>query len=286
MLIEMEHVKKTYKKKEFVLDCSLELQEGHVTGLIGANGAGKTTTFKAILDLIRPEDGTIRIFGKENQTLTRADKEQIGVVLPEQTFSGTLKVKDIIPVMAAMYPSFDRAAFEEKCRQYEIPFKKQIKEFSTGMKAKLKLLIATSYQAQLLILDEPTSGLDSMVRSDLLDLLLEYMEKENRGILISSHISGDLEKICDDIYLIHDGKIIFHEDTDVILSDYAVLKVDQEQYQKLDRSYILYEKEESFGYGILTDQRQFYQENYPEIVIEKSGIDEVLMMMERGRKVR
>ena len=160
---------------------------------------------------------------------------------------------------------------------------KQIKEFSTGMKAKLKVLVAISHNAKLLILDEPTAGLDVIARDELLEMLREFLEKdEERSILISSHISSDLESLCDDLYMIHDGKIILHEDTDVLLSDYALLKVDAEQYSKLDKQFILRSKKETYGYSCLTNQKQYYMENYPKIAIEKGTIDEVITMMIRG----
>ena len=159
---------------------------------------------------------------------------------------------------------------------------KQIKEFSTGMKRKLQILSALSYGARLLILDEPTSGLDVTAREDILNLLREYMEEDGRSILISSHISSDLEGFCDDIYMIHDGQIILHEDTDVLLDEYAVMKVTKEQYEEIDKEYILRIRKEKYGYSLLTDQKVFYQENYPQIVIEKGSIDEVISMMSGG----
>ena len=154
------------------------------------------------------------------------------------------------------------------------------------MKAKLKVLVAISHNARLLLLDEPTAGLDVIARDELLDLLRSFMEQdEERSILISSHISSDLESLCDDLYMIHDGKIVLHEDTDVLLSDYALLKVSAEQYETLEKQYILKVKKESFGYCCLTDQKQFYLDNYPQIVIENGTIDNVITMMIRGAAI-
>ena len=170
----------------------------------------------------------------------------------------------------------------EQVKKYNLPLNKKIKEFSTGMKAKLKVLVAISHHAKLLILDEPTAGLDVIARDELLELLREFMEKdEDRAILISSHISSDLETLCDDLYMIHDGKIILHEDTDVLLGDYALLKLDDTQYHALDKQYLLRSKKEPFGYSCLTDQKQYYIENYPDITIEKGTIDAVITMMIR-----
>jgi len=279
-MLKLEHVKKNYK--DFQLDVSMEIKSGCVTGLIGKNGAGKTTAFKEILGLIRKDGGNITILGKQIEQMKAKDREDIGVVLSDSGFSGYLKLKDYIPVMKAMYSKFDEDAFVKECERFQIPIDKKIKEFSTGMKRKALLIAALSHDAKLLILDEPTSGLDVVARDELLDVLREYMEQEDRAILISSHISSDLENFCDDIYMIDDGKIILHEETDKLLSDYAILKVTEEEYQKLDKDYILRKKKEGFGYQLLTDQKQFYQENYPQIVIEKGGIDELMLMMIRG----
>ena len=153
------------------------------------------------------------------------------------------------------------------------------------MKRKLQILAAITHDAKFLILDEPTAGLDVTAREEILDLLRGYMEEEGRAILISSHISSDLEGFCDDIYMIQDGKIILHEDTDVLLDSYAVMKVTDEQYERMDQEYILCRKKEGFGYSLLTDQKRFYQENYPGIVIENGSIDEVISMMSRGDMV-
>ena len=281
-MLKLEHVKKNYK--DFQLDCSLEVKKGCVTGLIGKNGAGKTTAFKAILGLIRTDGGEIVLFGNTIDQLKPADKEDIGVVLSDSGFSGYLKIKDYIPVMKAMYSRFDENAFVEGCKKFQIPLDKKIKEFSTGMKRKALLIAALSHDAKLLILDEPTSGLDVVARDELLEVLREYMDQEDRAILISSHISSDLESFCDDIYMIDDGKVILHEDTDVLLSEYGILKVTEEQYHKLDKDYILRKKKEEFGFKLLTNQKQFYLENYPEIAVEKGGIDELIMMMIRGER--
>ena len=253
-MLRIEDLKKHYDN--FTLDCSLEVMPGCVTGLIGQNGAGKSTTFKAILGL-----------------------------MSDSGFSGYLKIKDIIPVMENMYTRFDKSFFLEQAERFQLPLNKQIKDFSTGMKAKLKVLAAISHNAKLLLLDEPTAGLDVIARDEVLEMLREFLEKdEERSILISSHISSDLESLCDNLYMIHDGKIILHEDTDVLLSDYALLKVNEEQYRKLDRQFILRSKKETYGYSCLTDQKQYYIENYPKIAVEKGSIDEVITMMIRGRE--
>lgn len=280
MLVEMEHVKKQYKN--FELDCSLKVQEGCVTGLIGPNGAGKSTTFKALLNLISIDAGTVQVLGRPAGLLSNKEKEQLGVVLSDSGFSGYLSVKDVVSVMQNLYHSFDKECFVTRCKAFGIPFDKKIKEFSTGMKAKLQVLCAMCHGARLLILDEPTAGLDVIAREEMLDMLRDYMEEEEHSILISSHISSDLEGLCDDLYMIDGGKIILHEETDVLLDDYGVLKLTQEQYEKIDKEHIMTCRQEGFGVSCLTAQKRFYAENYPEIVIEKGSIDKVITMMIRG----
>ena len=283
MLAELNHVKKTYK--DFQLDCSLTVREDCVTGLIGANGAGKSTTFKSILGLVYPESGEIRLFGKDRSGITAKDKEDIGTVLGGSGFSEYLTAKQIQKIMKDFYPKFRTEEFEKNCVRFKIPMDKKVKDFSSGMKAKLRVLLAVSHEARLLILDEPTAGLDVTAREDILDLLREYVETPGRGILISSHISADLEQFCDDIYMIHQGKIVLHEETDRILENYGVVKVSDADYEKLDRRAILRVKKESFGYSCLTDQRQFYLENYPGLAVEKGSVDEVISMMVRGEEL-
>lgn len=283
MLLRAENVQKQYK--DFKLNCSLQVEEGCVTGLIGANGAGKSTLFKSILGLIQTDGGSIEILGKNQKVQTISDKEEIGVVLAENTFSCVLTVKDIVAMMQAMYHRFNKEQFLKKCEKYQLPLDKQLKEFSTGMKAKLKLLVAMSYDAKLLLLDEPTVGLDSVIRSELLDEMREFMNQEGKAILISSHISSDLESLCDDFYFIQNGSIVLHEDTDVLLSDYATLKVSKEQYDKMDKEYILYRKEEAFGYQLLTKEKQYYMDNYRDLVAERGSIDDLMLLVTKGEAV-
>lgn len=281
-MLRLENVKKHYG--EFSRECSLEVQAGCVTGLIGKNGAGKSTTFKAILGLIYPDGGKIEVFGKPVEKLSISDREQIGVVLSDSGFSGYLTIKDLISMLRNMYGNFREDEFLRRCKKFRLPLDKKIKEFSTGMKRKLQVLAAISHDAKLLILDEPTAGLDVIARDELLNLLREYMEQDERAILISSHISSDLEGLCDDVYMIDDGKIVMHTETDILLSDYGLLKVTDDQYQKLEKEYIIRHRKEEYGYSCLTDQKQFYMENYPGLAIEKGSIDEVMTMMIRGEK--
>lgn len=264
-MLDIKGVKKSYG--EFQLDCSLNVEKGRITGLVGENGAGKSTVFKAVLGLISYDGGEIKILGKKPQELNEKEKEQMGVVLAEAGFSGYLKGKDVEAVLAKLYPKFEEEKFLQMCERYQIPLDKFLKEYSTGMKAKLNLIIALTHQADFL----------------MLDILRTYMEEEpERSILISSHISSDLEHLCDDIYVIHKGKIVLHEEMDRILEKYAMLKVSEEQYQALDKNYILKERKENFGIACLTNEKQYYTENYPEIVVESGSLDQVILMLTGG----
>ena len=280
-MIKINNMIKKYDN--FTLESSLEIPEGQITGLVGRNGSGKTTAFKAILGLIDLDGGDIEVMGKSPKDLTLDDKQKIGVSLSDSGFSEYLTVNDIIPIMSSLYREFDRDYFLNQVARFRIPSDKKIKEFSTGMKAQLKMIIALSHKAKLLVLDEPTSGLDVVARDEILEMLRDFMASdETRSILISSHISSDLETLCDDIYMINEGKIVLHDDTDRMLSNYAVIKVDHLQYETLDKEHLLRVKKEDFGYSCLTDQKKFYVENYPKYVIENGHIDEIIAMMIKG----
>ena len=280
-MLEIKGLVKDYG--DFRLNCSMKVGKGCITGLVGQNGAGKSTTFKAALGLISCDSGEVSILGKPSSELTAQDRQKMGVALNNSGFSGYLRVKDIVPVLRTMYPEFDEGRFKNICRKFSVPENKMIKDFSTGMKAKLKVIVAVTHNAEFLLLDEPTSGLDVVTRRDVMDLLREYMEEnEDRSILISSHISTDLEGLCDDIYMIHNGQIVLHEDTDVLLNNYALIKADREQFARLDKEYILKVRRERYGYDCLTNQKQYYKENYPDVFVEQGNLDEVIAMMIGG----
>ena len=287
-MIEISNIKKNYQN--FRLECSLNIAPGRITVIIGANGAGKSTLFKAILGLINLDEGQIKIFGKDSRKLDVHDKEKLGVVLAESGFSEYLKVKALVPILKNMYPDFDKDMFLNKCNNFNIPLNKMIKDLSTGTKAKLKVIVAISHNAEILILDEPTAGLDVITRNEVLDIIRTYMEEEMRTVIISSHISSDLENLCDDIYMINDGKIILHEDMYKLLDLYGVIKANEEQYENLksDTNYkniILCCEKEKYGYKCITNDRKYIVDNYPEIVIEKGNIDELIMVLVKGEKI-
>lgn len=282
-MIRVSELRKKYDK--FDLDCSLNIPKGYVTGLIGVNGSGKTTTFKAILGLIQKDSGEITILDKNIEFFNSSDKQNIGVVLSDSGFSGYLTITNVSDILNSFYRNFNKVLFYQLCEKYDLPIDKKLNEFSLGMKAVFKVIAAVSHDPKLLILDEPTAGLDVINREAVLDLLREYMEFEDNSILISSHNSKDLESICDYIYMIKNGKIIFHESTDALLSDYAVIKMKDEQISEFEQEYIIFKKRESYGYKYLTNQKQFYLENFPQVVIENGNIDDLLMIMNMGESL-
>lgn len=272
-MIHIDHLKKSYDS--FTLECSLDIPKGVITGIIGMNGAGKSTLFKSILGINPIDEGNIQI----------PDKQEIGVVLSETGFSEFFTVSDIISILKCTYKRFDEDLFKSYCQRFDISLDKKTRTFSTGMKAKLNIIIALTHHAKLLILDEPTAGLDVLTRDEILDILRDYMEQEDCTILISSHISSDLKSLCDDLYIIDHGQIIMHEEMDTLLSQYGVLKVSKENYDNLDKDYLLEVMKEPFGYSCLTNVRQFYSENYPTIVIEQNHIDTMIPVLLKGERL-
>ncbi len=284
-MLEIQGLQKHYQS--FDLQVTMEVPDGTIIGLVGQNGAGKSTTFKAILGLIRVDGGSILQDGVDITGESAKDallrKQNIGVALSDSGFSGYITPRDVCMILGGMYERFDKQKFLSDCERLELPMDKKIKELSNGNRAKLKVISALCHGAKFIILDEPTAGLDVVARDTVLQLLRDYMEEQpGSSILVSSHISSDLEGLCDSLYMIHQGQIILHEDTDVLLSEYAVLKLSEEDYASVDKAHIIKSKKESFGYACLTNEKQYYAENYPEVVIEKGNIDDLIMIMALG----
>ena len=277
-MIRLENVRKAYPG--FELNLSMEVPRGRVSGLIGKNGAGKSTTIKAILGLIRPDGGTVEVFGKRADALSEQEKMRIGAGLAESGWAGLLRAKDVIRILQDLYPNFDETGFMKLCRELDLPMDKTVKDYSTGMKAKLRVITALTHRADLLVLDEPTAGLDVYARTEILQVIQACHDANpDSTVLISSHISSDLEGLCDDVYLIHDGRLILREDTKNILDRYGVLIADEAMYEQLDKVHILRMKKEKGICRCYTDQLIWYREKYPELKTENTGIDELILMM-------
>ena len=277
---------------------NLTLNSGEFVGIVGPNESGKTTLAAAMKGII-PQSfngvylGSVDLFGRPIVDYDAAEcASLVGLVFsdPDAQFT-TMSVEEEITfglenIGLPIDVIGERLEWACELAGLQRLLTKSPFELSGGQKQRVAIAGVLAMEPEVLIMDEPTAGLDVAAREDVLDLLREYMEeKEERAILISSHISSDLEGLCDDLYMIHNGKIVLHEETDVLLGEYAVLKVDEEQYQTLDKQYILSRKKEAFGYQLLTNQKQFYLENYPKVVVENGTIDEAILMMIKGESV-
>ncbi|WP_195573886.1 ABC transporter ATP-binding protein [Paenibacillus sp. 1001270B_150601_E10] len=239
----------------FKLDnLSLTLPTGTIMGLIGENGAGKSTTIKLILDLISRNKGDIRVLGQDNRALTKPMKEHIGVVLEECTFPDTLTPNHINRILKNIFQTWNEDQFHAYIKRFHVPADKKVKELSRGMKMKLSIAAALSHDSKLLILDEATSGLDPIVRDEMLDVFLDFMKDESHSILMSSHILSDLEKVSDYIAFMHQGKLLFSEEKDMLLDRYGVLKCTKEDLARIDPSLIQGVRQHQFGAEALVER--------------------------------
>ncbi len=277
--IEIHDLYKDYG--DFQLDhINLTLPEGCVMGFIGENGAGKSTTIHILLDLIRADSGEVLFYGKPHTGVFPALKEEIGVVLDEACFPEMMNLTDINSVMQSAFRNWSEDTFFGYVKRFRLPEKKKVKDYSRGMKMKLSIAVALSHGARLLILDEATSGLDPVVRDELLDLFFEFVQDERHTIFISSHITSDLEKICDYVTFLHRGHVLLSEEKDVLLERLGILKCTREQLRELDEAAVLGVRESSFGVEALVER-----ENVPAgLLIERASLDDILVFLIKGEK--
>ena len=277
VLLCMEHASVKYDR--FNLDVSLTVEPGMITGLIGRNGSGKTTTFKAIVDVVRA-GGKTEIFGKDNRRLTEEERSMIGIAYTDIFFSGEYKVSAVKRILKSAYKNFNAAEYDRLIKRFDIPQGGKIRNLSTGELAKLRFISAMSHDAKLVILDEPTSGLDVVARDGILDELRNYMEShEDSAIILSSNITQDLEGLTDDVYMIDNGKIVLHENTDTITDDYGLVKCTEEQFENLDKEYVKGVKKAPYGRDVLVSQKRYYLENYPALAVEDGTLDQCLIVL-------
>lgn len=280
-MIELNHVRKSYPP--FTLDVdAFHIERGQITGLVGLNGSGKTTLFRLIAGLARANQGHIDVFENSAWNLPVSLKEKIGVVFADSTFPDWCTPKGLRPVLQDFYSSFDSTLYDELLKRYGLSETKPLRDLSTGMLAKFKILAAISHKPDFLLLDEPTSGLDVAARQDVLTMLQDYMDQGDRAILISSHIASDLETICDDFYLIQNGTLTLHETVDDLLENWGILHLSDAQYDTLDRSAAVAAAREANGWNVLVKDRRYYMENYPSLAMDKGNIDDLLLVMERA----
>lgn len=277
--LEITNLNKNYTN--FKLDnFNLTLPSGCIMGLVGENGAGKTTTIKLILDMIKKDSGSIKIYGKNNQDFLRLNKEDIGVVLDEVGISGCLTAKEVGKIMKYTFKNWEEDTFYQYLSTLNIPTDKLFKEFSRGMKMKLQIAIALSHKAKLLILDEPTNGLDPLVRDEVINIFNEFTRNENNSILISSHIVSDLEKICDYIAFVHKGKLILCEEKDVLYEQYGIIQCSQSELSIINKDAIIGKKESTYGIELIIRKNSIPKG----FQISPISIEELFVFMAKERK--
>ena len=281
--IEVRNLTKEYEN--FKLEnVSFNVGKGTIMGFIGENGAGKSTTIKAILNLIKKDNGLITVLGKEINRNEQALKNELGIVLNDGNFNEKLNVKAINKIMKNIYKRWDDDVFYKYIEKFNIDTSKKIEEFSKGMKMKLSIAIALSHKAKILILDEATSGLDPVARDEVLDILMEFIQNEENSILMSSHITSDLEKIADYITFIHNGKIIFSENKDKLIYDMGVVKCTEKQFKTIEVQDRMFYKKGIFNYEVLIDNRDEFSKKYPSLVINNSNLEEIMLFYIKGDK--
>ena len=263
-------------------DVSFTLPRGVVMGFIGENGAGKTTTIKAVLNLIRRDAGAIKVLGLDNIAQERAVKERIGVVLEDGCFLNTLTARHVDVLMGKAYQSWQSEQFFRFMERFGIDRNKKFKDYSKGMRMKVSIAAALSHGAELLIMDEPTSGLDPVVRDEVLDLFYDFMQEDSHAILLSSHITSDLDKIADHITFIHQGRVLLSEPRDELLDTFGVLRCTAEQLSALEPSAVRAKRIGAFGCEALV-RRGSVPANWP---VEAANIEQIMLFLTRGEETR
>jgi ABC-2 type transport system ATP-binding protein len=257
---------------------------GSIVGFIGENGAGKTTTIKAMLNLVKRDEGTIEMLGMDTLKDEKKIKESVGVVMDGCNFHDNLKTGDISKMLNSIYKNWNTQLFQNYLKKFILPENKIIKEFSRGMKMKLQIAVALSHEPELLILDEATSGLDPIVREEILDVFMEFIQDEKHAILISSHITSDLDKIADYIVFIHQGEILLDEEKETLLSKMGILKCGEEDFRKLESDeYIRYRKNQ-FSFEVLVNDKVAIRKKYPDAVVDGVTIEQIMLFYVRGEK--
>ena len=263
-------------------DINLSLERGYIMGFIGPNGAGKSTTIKLIMNLIKRDSGEIKIFGKDNIKNEIEVKNKIGFVLDENHYYDEVTVTQMKNIVAPFYKEWDEKVFDKYIKDFELPVDKKIKELSKGMKMKFSLAIALSHNASLLIMDEPTSGLDPVIRSELLDILTELIQDENKGIFFSTHITSDLDKIADYITFINDGEIVLSDTKDSLLENYGLLKGPKSLMDSIDKKDIVGVKENQYGLETLVRNKNKVMRLFNgKAVMEKPTLDDIMVYYTR-----
>lgn len=280
-ILEIKNLSKKYDSFE-LKNINIELPKGTIMGFIGENGAGKTTTIKSILNIINKDSGQIKIFGLDNKE-TKI-KEDIGVVLDDSFLSEYLNSLDINKIMKNIYKNWDEKLYFKYIEDFKLSKEKILKEYSNGMKMKLKIAVALSHHPKLLILDEPTLGLDPIARNEILDIFQEFIQDENKGIFVSSHITSDLEHIADYITFINNGEIIFSKTKDELLESYGIARCSKEQFDKIKKEDYIKYKKNKYEYDVLIENKYEFRKNYNISVIDKTSLEDIMLIYIKGEK--
>lgn len=279
--LEIKNISKTYK--DFKLDdISFVLPCGHIMGLIGENGAGKSTIINCILDIIEKDSGSISVLGQKNDKNNVSLKENIGVVLDASDVYDNYTVKQVENIMKDVYKQWNHEVYDYYIQKFALPLNKMIKDFSRGMKMKMAITIALSHQPKLLILDEATSGLDPIMRDEILDVFMEFVQDENHAILLSSHISSDLEKIADYITFIHEGKLILSTFKDELIYEYGLMKCRNDEFDKIEKEDIIRYRIKTYEVEILVKDREKMAKKYPNCIVDPTKLDDIMMLYVKG----
>lgn len=262
----------------FTLDhISFQVPRGSIMGFVGQNGAGKTTTIKALLNIIKADEGKIRMLGMDHLAHEYEIKEQIAAVFDEQPFHENFSAGDLNIMMGSIYRGWDSAQFFAYLDRFGLPRKKKIKQFSKGMKMKLQIAAALSHGAKLLIMDEATTGLDPVVRNEMLDIFLEYLQDETNSILMSSHITSDLEKVADSVTFIDKGRLLLSGYKDDILENHALIKCSKADFQEIDKADFISARVSDFGAEVMISDRAAMERKYSGATIDHTTLEEILL---------
>ena len=285
MILEVNGLNKEYKNSDFSLkDVSFSLPKGAIMGFVGENGAGKSTTIGCILNTLVKDSGIIKIFGTEMIDDSTDIRDDIGVVYDSNAFPEHLTPAKISSAMRHIFSKWDNALFKEYLKKFKLPENRKIKEFSRGMTMKLGVAVALSHHPKLLILDEATSGLDPIVRDDILDVFLDFVQNEDHSILLSSHITSDLEKVADYITFIHDGSIILSENKDSLLYNYGVMRCKAAQFEQIDKQDMLAYRKHDYQIDVLVSDKQAAEKKYRDFVMDSITIEEIMLMLVKGER--
>ena len=280
--IEIKGLVKKYDEKFQLGKLDLTVPKGVIVGLIGENGAGKTTLLKAILNIIQTDEGTIKINGRDNHE--EKTKENIGVVLDNMFFPELLTAKDIELAMRGIAKNWDTELYYNYLKEFSLPVDKPLKALSKGMRKKLEIATALSHHPDILILDEATSGLDPVIRNEILDIFLNFIQDENHTIILSTHITSDLEHIADKIVFLDQGKIVLDQDRDELIDHYGILKCDPDKMEQVKKEdYISYRKNK-YDIEFLVNNREKIRKKYPNFIVDKISLEELMLFMIKGVK--